>query len=93
VRLFNNELSVIEAKYYDIIGDDIKFFSLPVSEWNKEKMNYIKKIKEGYVYKIQEEPKKSDKEEKNVNYSDEESNNNIDLNINDIFDKNKIEIK
>jgi DNA polymerase-3 subunit gamma/tau len=93
VRLFNNELSVIESKYYDIIGDDIKFFSLSVSEWNNEKMNYIKKIKEGYVYKIQDEPKKSDKDEKNVNYSKEESNDNTDLNINDIFDKNKIEIK
>lgn len=56
VDMFNKNLEKIEKKYQELIGDMIHFIALSNSEWDKNKKEYIKKIKEKYVYQVVEEP-------------------------------------
>jgi DNA polymerase-3 subunit gamma/tau len=93
VNLFNNDLFSIEQKFYDIIGENVKLLLLSVSDWNKEKEEYIKNLKDGYVYKYQDEPIMNDFSDEVNNKGDVDTESNNELDIDDIFDKNKIEIK
>lgn len=62
VDRFNNMLEKIEAKYEETIGNKMQFIALSSIEWDKNKKEYIKNMKEKYVYKIMDEPSYPQKE-------------------------------
>lgn len=94
VDMFNKNLERIEKKYQDLIGNTIHFIALSNSEWDKNKKEYIKKIKEKYVYQIVEEPSyehtevqdASSKTEENTLFSDY-------TDVLTIFNEDHVEIK
>lgn len=87
VEMFNSEILKIESAYKDYCNSNKKFIALTLEEWDKNKLDYIKKLKEKYVYTILEEPV----------YDIPDSNENDDAEsceeLYNIFDKEKIEIK
>lgn len=56
VDRFNNNIKKIEGKYEEIIGSSIRFIALTTADWEQNKKEYIKKLKEKYVYEMMEEP-------------------------------------
>lgn len=56
VDMFNNNIKKIEAKYEEVMGVKIHFIAVSSSDWDRDKKEYIKNIKEKYVYKLMEEP-------------------------------------
>lgn len=95
VDRFNNNIKKIEDKYEEIIGSSIRFIALTTADWEQNKKEYIKKLKEKYVYEIMEEPsyqqfetmdlskKKDISQENETKYTD----------ILNIFNENHVEIK
>ncbi len=94
VDMFNKNLERIEKKYQDLIGNTIHFIALSNSEWDKNKKEYIKKIKEKYVYQIVEEPSYEHTEVQDASSKMEE--NTLDNDYADvltIFNEDHVEIK
>ncbi len=89
VDLFNHELVKIEKKYAEMVGIPISFIALSAEEWDKNKKEYIKKLKEGYVYQILSEPTYQQKS----NLIEKVEENGELEEVLAIFDKGKIEIK
>ncbi len=88
VEMFNLNLKKIEEKYENIVGNKIRFIALTNDEWEKNKKEYIKRIKEKYVYQLLEEPSYEQKE--NI------TNENFDSNCTDvlaIFNEDHLEVK
>ncbi len=88
VNMFNENLTIIEEKYAEIVRKNKHFIALTNDEWELYKKDYVKKLKEKYKYQILEEPinienKVNKKVEKNDDYEK----------IISIFDKEKVEIK
>lgn len=89
VELFNKNLIDIENKYKNLLNLDIKFLALTGEDWNKEKSDYVRKIKEGYSYQLMDEPILEKKWEE----SDIINENKLNNDIMDIFDKEKLVIQ
>lgn len=66
VDRFNNNIEKIEKKYKEITGNSIHFIALTTTDWEQNKKEYIKKMKEKYVYEMMEEPSYQHKEKENT---------------------------
>lgn len=73
VDRFNNILEKIEAKYEEVIRNKIRFIAVSSNDWDKEKKEYIKNMKEKYVYKIMDEPSYPQKEDTHTLVIDDSS--------------------
>ncbi len=82
-EMFNLELDKIAAEYLKNTKQNMQFIALTNKEWEDDKKEYVKRLKEHYVYKIMDEPIY------NENKKDEE----IPSIVGDVFDKDKIEIE
>lgn len=71
VDMFNHNIERIEKKFKEIIGYEIHFIALTTTDWEKNKKDYIKKVKERYVYQIMEEPELKQEEKKNTSTVEE----------------------
>lgn len=91
VELFNKNLIDIENEYKDNLNINIKFIALTQEDWEMQKKEYVKKLKDGYVYTLIEEPETGIEESKLSDISEDEEKKSD--NIIDIFDKSKVEIK
>ena len=78
----NNKLSEIEDNYNDIYNSDKRLAFLSEIDWKKAKEEYIKRINNNEKYSIINEEKiESDESDEMINIA------------NDLFDKDKLEIK
>lgn len=98
VDRFNNMLEKIEAKYEEAIGNKMQFIALSSIEWDKNKKEYIKNMKEKYVYKIMDEPSYPQKENTqtsmiNDSSRDKEAQYTDYTDILTIFNEDHVEIK
>lgn len=81
----NAEVQRIENLWQTYLENKVKLVFLSSKDWNKEKEEYIKKLKTGYKYEIMEEPIIENKNE--VSEEDYISS------VKEVFDIEKIEIE
>lgn len=97
VERFNNNIEKIENKYEEIIGSSIHFIALTTLDWEQNKKEYIKKLKEKYVYEMLEEPSYPHTEKrdtsKNDSSRDSESQYTDYTDILTMFNEEHVEIK
>lgn len=98
VDMFNRNIEKIEKKYKEATGNEIHFIALTTVDWENNKKDYIKKLKEKYVYQIMEEPKLKQEEKKNISnleepMRDSESEYTDYTDVLTIFNEDHIEIK
>ena len=81
----NKNTALIEKEYKESTKDTKKLVFITKERWEKEKQEYIIKLKQGYVYKLMPEKKiKSTPKKENANLEEIAKN---------IFDTDKIEIE
>lgn len=89
VDMFNNNVEKIEKKYQEMFNSEVHFIALLNTSWDKEKKEYIKKMKEHYVYKMMSEPSYQQEITSDNEVSEESKNDDVFT----IFNESHVEIQ